>query len=566
MKINKKYINLFSKNTESSDNDISSFTLKHSLQTSKSSRMISSAKSSSKSSFHIASVLNRYKQKQIRPLYQIRNYSNKVAYSNSCTNKQYGSIKNDFFDLSHKHKSCNKIIKLKTQYLKLNLPLRETHSKSQTDIFKVSRNKTPLIRKRNILQEIENKRHKSLKEEDTLYNHFSKSFSSKLIKDNLRQSIDTVLSSSLSSLLSKKNNKDIINKEMTVTHLLTSFQFSLSLKVLELPLEEYSPCSCSSDKTIKGYIKGFAGNSYKGLYPKHNYNKIRIVLKIEKPKIDTKWPDISIFSLYDGFYGKQCVDYVFDNLHQNILKSQMFVKNYASGINEGYSKTQNDYMLKMSKRRKIQDKSGCCSIDIFIIDSVMYVVNLGDSKVLVSRNNFEKEEQLTTPHDITNIFEKSRILREGGRFLTGRMNQYLIPKNLGLNLPFCEFVKPGNFRMTRAFGVVESKLAHPHLILNSPDINSFVIEKDLDFIFVGNKEIFRNLSNKEVFECIKMVFASLCEHNEYNCQKCIHKKCANVIDIIIKSAQFRGGFGNLSAYFILFNENLGFIVDNSNEE
>ena len=241
MKINKKYINLFSKNTESSDNDISSFTLKHSLQTSKSSRMISSAKSSSKSSFHIASVLNRYKQKQIRPLYQIRNYSNKVAYSNSCTNKQYGSIKNDFFDLSHKHKSCNKIIKLKTQYLKLNLPLRETHSKSQTDIFKVSRNKTPLIRKRNILQEIENKRHKSLKEEDTLYHHFSKSFSSKLIKDNLRQSIDTVLSSSLSSLLSKKNNKDIINKEMTVTHLLTSFQFSLSLKVLELPLEEYSP-------------------------------------------------------------------------------------------------------------------------------------------------------------------------------------------------------------------------------------------------------------------------------------------------------------------------------------
>ena len=143
----------------------------------------------------------------------------------------------------------------------------------------------------------------------------------------------------------------------------------------------------------------------------------------------------------------------------------MFVKNYASGINEGYSKTQNDYMLKMSNRRKIQDKSGCCSIDIFIIDSVMYVVNLGDSKVLVSRNNFEKEEQLTTPHDITNIFEKSRILREGGRFLTGRMNQYLIPKNLGLNLPFCEFVKPGNFRMTRAFGVVESKLAHPHLIL-----------------------------------------------------------------------------------------------------
>ena len=69
-------------------------------------------------------------------------------------------------------------------------------------------------------------------------------------------------------------------------------------------------------------------------------------------------------------------------------------------------------------------------------------------------------------------------------------------------------------------------------------------------------------------KCVSLIADenTLRERLSADVEKCIHKKCANVIDIIIKSAQFRGGFGNLSAYFILFNENLGFIVDNSNEE
>ena len=48
----------------------------------------------------------------------------------------------------------------------------------------------------------------------------------------------------------------------------------------------------------------------------------------------------------------------------------MFVKNYASGINEGYSKTQNDYMLKMSKRLKLSAK------DVYTNDKMINTVYL----------------------------------------------------------------------------------------------------------------------------------------------------------------------------------------------
>lgn len=571
MKISRKFINLISKhskNCESSENENSSFIKRGYLHSSKSMKIMPSEHNPGKNTIFIPSVFTRKKEKPFMPIHRIKSLKSAFGSSTStlsCSNN--GSIlRKDFILSPSKYSRNNPVIKLKSSNVHLMLSKNNNSlSNIKKEIINSPKYKTPKVSKSNPKKSLLLKCKSELNEDQsTLYAHYSRSFTSKSIRANLKSSINTVLSSSLSSLLTKKNNQDIINKEMTMTHLLTSFQFSISLKVLDLILKNYPKTVYSNNNSIKGYIKGFAGNTYQGLYPKENFNRVKMVLNICKPsKIDDtkiRWPDTSIFSLYDGFYGQKCVSYLFEHLHQNILKSPFFLKNYAKGINDGYSKSQNNFtkmILENVSNNKI-DKSGCCLIDIFIIDSTFYVVNLGDSNVLISKNNFQITEQLTTPHDITNIFEKTRILRAGGNFLTGKMNQNCIPKSSLADFPFCELVKPGNFKMTRALGVVESSLKNPKLILHNPDINSYVIERDIDFLFIGNKEIFRNLTNKDVFECIKLVFSSLCEHNEYNCKTCIHEKCKNTIDIIIKTAQYRGGFGNLSCIFILFNENLGF--------
>ena len=59
----------------------------------------------------------------------------------------------------------------------------------------------------------------------------------------------------------------------------------------------------------------------------------------------------------------------------------------------------------------------------------------------------------------------------------------------------------------------------------------------------------------------QLIFFNNCEHNEKNnnCYLCLHKKCQNFIDLIIKSAQKKGALGNLSCLLIIFNEKIGYI-------
>ena len=81
---------------------------------------------------------------------------------------------------------------------------------------------------------------------------------------------------------------------------------------------------------------------------------------------------------------------------------------------------------------------------------------------------------------------------------------------------------------------------------------------DPDFLFIGNEVIFEKLSNQDVLECIKLVFRVRCEkHKQYSCRFCIHENCSNVVDLIIKTAQYRGAVGNLSCIIIALNQNLG---------
>ena len=67
-------------------------------------------------------------------------------------------------------------------------------------------------------------------------------------------------------------------------------------------------------------------------------------------------------------------------------------------------------------------------------------------------------------------------------------------------------VLPGRLSVSRTFGDLEAKLkrfdGNPNVIIANPDIKSFRIQEDHDFIVLGCDGIFDKLSNKEAIECV----------------------------------------------------------------
>ena len=408
----------------------------------------------------------------------------------------------------------------------------------------------------------------------------------------LRNNVKMILSSSYSNILQKKYRENKMNREMKINNLLINQQNSISFKNLDFKIENYPKTKYSNDYILNGnnIIKSFAANSYKSQYSLENDGRILIILDVLKPKYINSWPlNITIFSLFDGYYGNLCSDYLMNNLHKNILKAPFFNKNYQSGFMYGYCETEKNfekYILEQNiilNKNKIENEknenekdnninnnslenkneinnenqeenldleniknSGACTVNFFLIDDIIYILNLGDCKVLLSQNNITKFNEITIQHNEKNKNENKRILDNGGYFQIGQINYNKLSKDI--NLPYHELIMPSKLRTTRCFGSFISKSINKDLILSNPDIISFKFNNNFDFLFIGNQEIFRNMSNRDIIDCIKLIFFDKDNKND------IHIKCKNAVDLIIKTAELRISLGNLSCILIMFKD------------
>ena len=129
------------------------------------------------------------------------------------------------------------------------------------------------------------------------------------------------------------------------------------------------------------------------------------------------------------------------------------------------------------------------------------------------------------------------------------LNINIIPNDHLLIGPVRVF--PGKLSVSRTFGDIEAKIIKfgglPNVITAIPEIFSYKITDDTDFIILGCDGIYDCLSNEDLVKCVWMT--TLPSHKSKN----IHSQCGLAIDLVIKSCLMRSALDNLSCLIISFS-------------
>lgn len=111
-------------------------------------------------------------------------------------------------------------------------------------------------------------------------------------------------------------------------------------------------------------------------------------------------------------------------------------------------------------------------------------------------------------------------------------------------------VLPGRLSVSRTFGDVEAKSenygGNPNVVIATPEIKSFKITKDHDFIAMGSDGIFDKLNNKDVVQCVWNGVANELAQN-------VHQQSGVGIETIIKNTLMRRSLDNVTAVIIAFS-------------
>ena len=105
--------------------------------------------------------------------------------------------------------------------------------------------------------------------------------------------------------------------------------------------------------------------------------------------------------------------------------------------------------------------------------------------------------------------------------------------------------------VSRTIGDVEAKNVLfggiPGVISHEPDVESFVIDDNFDYLLLGCDGIFDQLTNEEVDEAVWLGTKGKLKEN------CIHKQCGLAVDLVIKASLIRKSMDNVSVVFLAFN-------------
>ena len=392
-------------------------------------------------------------------------------------------------------------------------------------------------------------KHSPKEQSDTKY-----SFDSAKQKVKINNPVSTININGINlSSSNLPNNNSTTPVLVDINDLIGKEKKPITIDYLNIPVENFEQSKYSSKSM--GIIHAYGANTHPGLVRNYNEDRVSIIINMNKPQNykSSLWPKVSFFGIYDGHGGYTCAEYLRDNLHKFIVQDKNFPDNIPQAIKNGFELAEKDFITNhaLSKHNdNVLDRSGSCGVVVMIVDSKIYVANVGDSRAVMSAKNGETFREITTDHKPDNPKEKSRIIDNGGKVY---QSQTPIP-NFGNQILIGPYrVLPGRLSVSRTVGDVEAKKTKfgglPNVIIAEPEIFVLDLEKeDLDFIVMGCDGIFDQMSNKDVVDCVWMIFKQQASANT------IHAKCGKAVDLIIKSAMMRKSFDNVTCLLVAFKD------------
>jgi len=115
-------------------------------------------------------------------------------------------------------------------------------------------------------------------------------------------------------------------------------------------------------------------------------------------------------------------------------------------------------------------------------------------------------------------------------------------------------VLPGRLSVSRTFGDPEAKFefrsGNPNVVVCKPDIQSFKITKDHDFIILGCDGIFDKLNNDDVSACVWN--SVTVDNKDQKLAQNVHQQSGLAVESILKNSLYRQSLDNVTVVMIAF--------------
>eukprot|EP00831_Metopus_contortus_P037010 TRINITY_DN29214_c0_g1_i2.p1 TRINITY_DN29214_c0_g1~~TRINITY_DN29214_c0_g1_i2.p1 ORF type:complete len:312 (-),score=42.02 TRINITY_DN29214_c0_g1_i2:103-1038(-) len=247
--------------------------------------------------------------------------------------------------------------------------------------------------------------------------------------------------------------------------------------------------------------------------------------------------------------GSACSEYLKHNLHRAIIQSPEFPENPEKAILQAFEEIEQRFLTLASERSASGEceRAGSCALACLIINSKVFIINLGDSRALLSKHRGSFVKALSIDHKPELSSETQRILRHGG-YVYKSMRSYegrLVDTEC---LPARVF--PGKLSVSRTIGDAIGKLprygGRPGVISARPEITSFEIKPSYDFVFLGCDGIYDCLHNKNIIQALWEDITEYRGESE-------HTLCKRALTNLFHTALRKGAYDNLSGVIILLH-------------
>ena len=348
----------------------------------------------------------------------------------------------------------------------------------------------------------------------------------------------------------------------------------IKLEMIDDKEIDLSPGKISSKSF--GLITSYAANTNQGIVRDYNEDRVSVVINMNKPKFyhnPVSWPKVSYFGVFDGHAGNKCAEFMRDNLLIYICNNEYFPNDIQNAIKYGFKKIDEDYLKDHAfVDNKLVDNSGSCGLILLLINNIIYIANVGDSRCIGSFQNGKIQKDITLDHKPNTPYEKERILKNGGKIYQTQtpIEDDEMYKDKILIGPYR--VYPGKLSVSRTVGDAEGKIeaigGNPNVIVPLPDIFCFDLEKDdIDFFILGCDGIYDQLYSKDVFKCAWSVLnnnldifkRTILDNQAKNSFKGnygdiidMNTTSGNIVDLILKASMIRKSFDNVTCLFISF--------------